>query len=588
MATTDGKRHVTQQSVDSAIWSICDIMRRGNVASALQYVPELTWILFLRILDETEDREAAEAEAVGSRYAHSLKAPYRWKDWAAPAPKGATEGWSNRRKQLDDAGSRAFLSFVNGELIPHLKALREKPQATSRQKVISEIMSGVEKVRIDTERNLLDVLDKVHEITNEGISDQHVFTLSQVYEGLLLKMGEKGSDAGQFFTPREVIRAIVRTIAPKLGETVYDPSCGTGGFLAQAVEYMQPKAGQRVGADAVQRLKLETFWGREKENLIYPIGLANLILHGIDRPNIWHGNALTGDEVYGGLFQGAPTQFDVILTNPPFGGKENASAQTNFDYRTSATQVLFIQHIIRSLKQGGRCGMVIDEGVLYRANEDAFVKTKRKLTDECDLWCVVSLPGGVFSAAGAGVKTNLLFFTKGMPTERIWYYDLSHVKVGKKTPLTLSHFEGFASLLETRADSKNSWTVDLSARKAKAASDAQPFKDLARAKAGEAGVGRERLSELKRARPRDEEAVATAEAAVTRMSKESREASAKAEAIENAVYDLKAVNPNRRAEVDTRTPTELLDLIDSKGAEIAKASAILRELMSEALVRRDG
>jgi type I restriction enzyme M protein len=198
------------------------------------------------------------------------------------------------------------------------------------------------------------------------------------------------------------------------------------------------------------------------------------------------------------------------------------------------------------------------------------------------------LPGGVFSAAGAGVKTNLLFFTKGMPTERIWYYDLSHVKVGKKTPLTLSHFEGFASLLETRADSKNSWTVDLSARKAKAASDAQPFKDLARAKAGEAGVGRERLSELKRARPRDEEAVATAEAAVTRMSKESREASAKAEAIENAVYDLKAVNPNRRAEVDTRTPTELLDLIDSKGAEIAKASAILRELMSEALVRRDG
>jgi type I restriction enzyme M protein len=163
----------------------------------------------------------------------------------------------------------------------------------------------------------------------------------------------------------------------------------------------------------VQRFKHETFWGREKENLIYPIGLANLILHGIDRPNIWHGNALTGDEVYGGLFQGAPTQFDVILTNPPFGGKESASAQTNFDYRTSATQVLFMQHFIRSLRHGGRCGVVIDEGVLFRTNEDAFVKTKRKLTDECDLWCVLSLPGGVFSAAGAGVKTNLLFFTKG-------------------------------------------------------------------------------------------------------------------------------------------------------------------------------
>jgi type I restriction enzyme M protein len=126
-----------------------------------------------------------------------------------------------------------------------------------------------------------------------------------------------------------------------------------------------------------------------------------------------------------------------MLTNPPFGGKESAAAQTNFDYRTGATQVLFLQHVIRALRtDGGRCGMVIDEGVLFRTNEDAFVKTKRKLTDECDLWCILSLPGGVFSAAGAGVKTNLLFFTKGKPTEKIWYYDLSDVKVGKKTPLS--------------------------------------------------------------------------------------------------------------------------------------------------------
>lgn len=577
----NGKKHATQQSVDQAIWSICDIMRRGNVASALQYVPELTWILFLRILDETEDREAAEAEAVGARYTYSLKKPYRWKDWAAPVPKNAPEGWSNKRKELDDAGNKAFLSFVNGELIPYLKGLRDKPQATSRQKVISEIMSGVERVRIDTERNLLDVLDKVHELSNEQISDQHVFTLSQVYEGLLLKMGEKGSDAGQFFTPREVIRAMVRTIDPKLGETVYDPCCGTGGFLAQAAEYMKPKPGQRVSADAIQRLKHETFWGREKENLIYPIGLANLILHGIDRPNIWHGNALTGDEVYGGLFQGAPTQFDVILTNPPFGGKENKAAQTNFDYRTSATQVLFLQHIIRALKHEGRCGMVIDEGVLFRTNEDAFVKTKRKLTDECDLWCVLSLPAGVFSAAGAGVKTNLLFFTKGRPTEKIWYYDLSDVKVGKKTPLTLKHFEDFAATLSTKADSERSWTVDLTARKAKAATDAQPFKDLARAKSVEAGTKRERLGELKKAKPRDEAAVAAADAEIGALVKEAREATAKAEAIENAVYDLKAVNPNRKVEVDTRTPAELIDLIGAKGGEVAAALASLRSLIGQ-------
>ncbi len=579
---TEGNRHATQQSVDAAIWAVCDVMRRGKVASALQYVPELTWILFLRILDETEDREAVEAEAVGVRYTPSLKPPYRWKDWAAPAPGDAPPDWTNKRKPLDEAGNRAFLNFVNAELIPHLKALRDQPQATPRQKVISEIMSGVEKVRIDTERNLLDVLDKVHEITNEAIDPTHVFTLSQVYEGLLLKMGEKGSDAGQFFTPREVIRAMVRTIDPRLGETVYDPCCGTGGFLAQAYEHMRPMPGQKVSADAVERLKHDTFWGREKENLVYPISLANLFLHGIDRPNIWHGNTLTGHEVYGGLYAGAPAQFDVILNATQVGGKEGAAAQTNFDYRTSATQVLFLQHVIRMLKHGGRCGMVIDEGVLFRTNEDAFVKTKRKLTDDCDLWCVVSLPGGVFSAAGAGVKTNLLFFTKGRLTERIWYYDLSDVKVGKKSPLRVKHFEDFFARLPNREDSDRSWTVELAARKARAAEDARPFKERARAKAQEAEQVKDALGELKKAKPRDEAAVAQAEARLATLTRESREAANRAEAVENAVYDLKAVNPHRKPDVDTRTPEELLDLIEAKGREVAEALAALRR------PRRDG
>ena len=552
-------------------------MRRGNVASALQYVPELTWILFLRILDETEDREEREADAVGASYTSSIKKPYRWKDWAAPL--GSTDAKPNKRKELEESSTGAFKKFVNDELIPYLKKLKDRPNATARQKVISEIMSGVEKTRIDTEKNLLDVLDKVHEITNEGIDPTHVFALSQIYEGLLLKMGEKGSDAGQFFTPREVIRAMVRAIAPKIGETVYDPCCGTGGFLAQAAEYMKPKVGAKISGPAIARFRQETFWGREKENLIYPIGLANLILHGIDRPNIWHGNALTGDEVYGGLFAGAPTLFDVVLTNPPFGGKESAAAQTNFDYRTSATQVLFLQHVIRTLKaDGGRCGMVIDEGVLFRTNEDAFVKTKRKLTDECDLWCILSLPGGVFSTAGAGVKTNLLFFTKGKPTEKIWYYDLSDVKVGKKTPLTLKHFEDFAAKLATREHSERSWTLDLSARRKKAADDAQPFKDNARLKSQEAEKIKERLAELKKAKARDEGAITDAERRVAVLSKEARIATSKAEAIESAVYDLKAVNPNRKTEGDRRTPTELLDLIEAKGRDVADAIAALRAL----------
>lgn len=492
----------TQQSLNGAIKSICDIMRRSNCAGALQYVPELTWILFLRILDERESREAEEAEAVSASFRPSLKRPYRWQDWAAPD--------GEKRIELQDGAMGAFFGFVNGELIPYLKGLRERPNARSRQKVISEIMSGVDRTRIDTERNLLDILDKIHEISAENVDPTHVFTLSQVYEGLLLKMGEKGNDGGQFFTPREIIRAMVKVIDPKIGETVYDPGCGTGGFLAQSYEHMAgPNNAQITSADQLGILKRRTFYGREKDNAIYPIALANLILHGIDEPHIWHGNTLTGGEMYGGLVEGAPPLYDVILMNPPFGGKEGKDAQTRFAYKTGATQVLFLQHVIDSLKPGGRCGIVLDEGVLFRTNETAFVQTKRKLLDECDLWCIVSLPSGVFTTAGAGVKTNLLFFIKGKPTEKIWYYDLSDIKVGKKTPFTLDKFADFFRLLSTRADSDRSWTVS---RKA----------------------------------------------------------------IEEKNYDLKAVNPNTKSNEDTRTPEELLDLIEAKGREVAEALTVLR------------
>lgn len=447
----NGKRLNSPGSVNAAVKAICDIMRRSNCAGALQYVPELTWLLFLRILDENEVREAEHAEAVVAEFQPALEAPYRWRDWASPD--GA------KRKELQAGTLGAFFGFVNGELLPYLRGLRERPNASARQKIISEILSGVERVRIDTERNFLDVLDKVHEITNEAVDPTHVFPLSQVYEGLLLKMGEKGNDGGQFFTPREIIRAMVRTVDPTAGQTVYDPCCGTGGFLVQAFLHMREKLGDSATADELGTLGHRTFYGREKENLIYPIALANMVLHEIDEPRIWHGNTLTGNETYGGLFQDAPSLFDIVLTNPPFGGKEGKEAQTRFAYKTGATQVLFLQHVIDSLKPGGRCGIVLDEGVLFRTNETAFVQTKRKLLDDCDLWALVSLPGGAFVNAGAGVKTNLLFFERGKPTGNIWYFDLSDIKVGKKSPLTMAHFDEFFRLLPGREASEHSWTV---------------------------------------------------------------------------------------------------------------------------------
>ena len=496
------RKITTPQSLNAYIKNICDIMRRSGRAGALQYVPELTWMLFLRILDEREQREEEQAKAVGASFTPSLEYPYRWRDWAAP------DGTKRLELQMGTFGR--FMDFVNNDLLPTLKGLKDKPGATPRQKVISEVFSFIERTGVDTERNLLDILDKIHELSLEQVDETHMFTLSQVYEGLLQKMGEKNNDGGQFFTPREVIRVMVRVIDPKVGETVYDPCCGTGGFLAQAYQHMMQKA---TTATDIETLKRRTFYGREKEDLVYPIALANLMLHGIDEPHIWHGNTLTGHEVYGGLFTDAPALFDVVLTNPPFGGKEGKDAQTRFAYKTSSTQVLFLQHVIDSLKPGGRCGIVMDEGVLFRTNETAFVQTKRKLLNECNLWCIVSLPPKVFVNAGAASKTNLLFFTKGEPTKEIWYYDLSDLNVTKKQPLTVAHFEEFFELLDPSnlklSESERSWRVPI-------------------------------------------------------------------EEIQAKNYDLKAVNPNKQAQEDTRTPQELISIIEAQALEIAEALKSLK------------
>ena len=589
----NGQSHTltTPQAVNAAIWSVCDILRRSNCAGALQYVPELTWLLFLRILDEQEQREAEDAEIVGDPFQPSLTEPYRWRDWAAPYDEngndppvtalGNRRGWLRCLKQNEPPGS--FFAFVNNKLLPYLRGLALQPNATPRQKVIGQILSGVDRTRVDTERNFADVLDKLDPIRLETTDPQHIFILSQVYEGLLLRMGEKGNDGGQFFTPRQVIKAMVEVIQPRLGETLYDPSCGTGGFLAQAYQYLHEreiKDNPAITPDQLDRLKHDTFYGREKENLIYPIALANLMVHGIDRPNLWHGNTLTGDAAYDRLFDTAPAQFDVILTNPPFGGKEGADAQNLFDFKTGATQVLFLQHILKTLKDGGRCGIVLDEGVLFRTNETAFVQTKRKLLDDCDLWCIVSLPGGVFTAAGAGVKTNLLFFTKGRPTTQIWYYDLSALKVAKRQPLSFEeHFKDFIERLPTRSASERSWTVDFTARQRHAVATAAPFKAQAQQKTDEAAQWKARLIDLKQRNPRHPAAETEAQDRYQALIKAAREFTAKAQEIEDAVYDLKAVNPNAKADQDAHTPAELLDFIAEKGQEVAAALGRLRIAM---------
>ena len=507
----------TQSALDAKIKTVCDVLRRSNCAGALQYVPELSWLLFLRFLDERELLEEARSGILGTPFRPSLDDSYRWRSWASPG--------GEQRRALQDGASGGVFRFLEEDLLPGLQTIGGVNGATPRQRLISQIVADVNETRVDTERNFLDVIDLIDEIRLGEIDDQHLFALSSAYEGLLLLMGEKNNDGGQFYTPREVVRAMVQVVDPKVGDKVYDPCCGTGGFLAQAYDYMRETVEGEQSALDLELLSLDTFYGREKDNLAYPIALANLVLHGIDFPHIWHGNSLTENADYAALFEGAPPRFEVILTNPPFGGKEGADAQDRFPYKTSSTQVLFLQHVIDSLADNGRAGMVIDEGLLFRTNENAFVQTKQKLLDECDLYCIVSLAPGVFTSAGSGVKTNLLFFQKGKPTETIWYYELypppwtdrkgqtrPGTRFTKKYPLTLDHFAEFFELWPDRADSENSWTVTI-----------------------------------------DE--------------------------IKERNYDLKAVNPHRVAEVDTRTPAELLAEIEQHNRDLNAALKDLRKAL---------
>ena len=427
----------TAQSLGSLLKSARDIMRKDKGLNGdLDRLPMLTWIMFLKFLDDLETQREQEAELSGKRFKPAIEAPYRWRDWASDS-QGLTGdaliAWINQDEAVGPDGKKGPGLFA------YLRKLTSS-NGDSRRDVIATVFRGVQN-RMVSGYLLRDVVNKVAGIHFTASDELH--TLGSLYESMLREMRDAAGDSGEFYTPRAVVRFIVKASDPRLGERVLDPATGTGGFLVETLEHLRS---QCKTVQQHRTLQEASLFGCEAKPLPYLLGQMNLLLHGLDSPQIDPGNALRFKltEI------GEKERVDVILTNPPFGGKEGKEAQKNYSFETGSTQVLFLQHILAELKPaldgtaGGRCAVVLDEGLLFRTNESAFVETKRKLTDECGLWAIVSLPGGVFSTAGAGVKTNLLFFTKGRKTENIWYYDLSWVKVGKKTPLTLAHF-GFAA-----------------------------------------------------------------------------------------------------------------------------------------------
>jgi len=290
----------------------------------------------------------------------------------------------------------------------------------------------------------------VDELKFQTSKEKH--ELSHLYESRIHRMGGAGRNGGEYYTPRPLIRTIVKVINPEIGNTVYDAACGSAGFLCEAFGYMKKHAN---GVPEMETLQRNTFYGKEKKGLAYIIGIMNMILHGIEAPNITHTNTLAENlaEVQ------ERDRYDIVLANPPFGGKERDEVQQNFPIRTGETAYLFLQHFIKYLRAGGRAGIVIKNTFLSNS-DNASVALRRKLLEECNLYAILDLPGGVFT--GAGVKTVVLFFEKGQPTGNIWYYQLNLTRnLGKTSPLNEKDLAEFVALQQNNVESENSWTLNV-------------------------------------------------------------------------------------------------------------------------------
>ena len=414
-----------------------------GLASELDYAEQTAWLLFLKYLDDMEHEWADEAVLRVKTYAPILKAPYRWQDWAAPKTKDGKPD-PNARTGAD------LIEFVNDTLIPHLKSFKDSSDdADSLQYKIGEIFSEVAN-RFRSGYTLRDVLQIVDGLSFGSSEAKH--ELSDLYETRIKRMGNAGRNGGEYYTPRPLIRAMIQVVQPQIGETIYDGACGSAGFLCEAWEHLRRDDLSAKDWDTLQR---KTFYGQEKKSLAYVLGVMNMILHGIDAPNIRHANTLSENVM--DIQQ--KDRHDIVLANPPFGSGERPEVQQNFPIRSSETAYLFLQHFIRKLKAGGRAAIVIKNTFLSNT-DNASVELRRELLADCSLHTVLDCPSGTFQ--GAVVKTVVLFFEKGAPTRKVWYYQLDPGRsLGKTNPLNDADLAEFVALQKTKAGSEKSWTVDV-------------------------------------------------------------------------------------------------------------------------------
>lgn len=426
---------------EQAFKNIDKILRNDNAGGAMDYIEQTSWIIFLKYLDDLEIEKEKAAKLAGKKYSFILSPEYRWSSWACPMNKEGRIDYNNALTGAD------LNTFVDQKLFPYLKKFKSESPNTIEYK-IGEIFSEL-KNKIKSGYALRDILDIVNGLHFQSSEEKH--ELSHLYESKIAEMGNAGRDGGQYYTPRPLIRSIVKLVDPKIGETVYDGACGSAGFLIEAYDHMTEKR-EKLSSKDWQTLQEKTFYGKEKITLPYIIGVMNMILHGIDAPNIIHTNTLS--ENLADIQE--KDRFDVILANPPFGGGERKEVQQNFPIKSGETAYLFLQHFIKKLRAHGRAGIVIKNTFL--SNDDA-AHLRKELLNSCDLHTVLDLPGGVFQA---GVKTVILFFKKGSPTNKIWYYQLNlNRNLGKTNPLNENDLSEFMELYKTKTDSNNSWTINV-------------------------------------------------------------------------------------------------------------------------------
>ncbi|WGW03652.1 class I SAM-dependent DNA methyltransferase [Tropicibacter oceani] len=422
-----------------------DLRAEEGIANELDYVEQTSWVLFLKYLHDLEIERQDRAELEGKDYAPIITGKYRWDKWAAPLKNGALDP----NAMIGDD----LTTFVDQDLFPHLAAFRQSAESPQTiQYKIGEVFTELRN-KFRSGYILRDVLEQIDSLAFNTQEQRH--ELSELYETRIRRMGNAGRNGGEYYTPRPLIRAMIKVTDPKIGETIYDGACGSAGFLCEAFAYLttNPDGTRKDVGSHWDTLQNRTFYGQEKKGLAYVIGIMNMVLHGIEAPNLIHSNTLN-ENVMDIQESG---RHDIILANPPFGGGERREVQQNFPIRTGETAYLFLQHFIRKLRAGGRAAVVIKNTFLSNT-DNASVALRRELLEAAELHTILDCPQGTFQ--GAGVKTVVLFFEKGAPTRDIWYYQLDPGRsLGKTNPLNDDDLAEFVELQRTRANGPKSWIV---------------------------------------------------------------------------------------------------------------------------------